>query len=549
MPDNLLSIGMLVLSWTTNYLVHSTLLVATVCVFFKFRRDAGHRLRELLWKTALVGGLATASAQMLLVPPGTFGSMTWMLPIAQTVEMEQTKSTGDDSSSRVAGRERTLRPEAQSAASPENIDVVVLTIPQDLLVESGGVITESVSAGQHAERNEAVRGVNVENQAEWKIAGSSPAIMLIAIAIVAILWGVARSAWQSLVLSRKLALCAPVEAGLAREILDELCRYVPRAPDIQLLAAPDDSEPAALGVTRWTIILPDRALAELHEDELRSLLAHELAHLVRGDATWLWISRFVCSCLAFQPLNHLARREWQRAAEFLCDQWAVYRTRNPLALARCLTEVAGWRLAAQAPAAALAATGRKSGLVDRIESLLDPLMNLETDERRGGLRAALGGAIGLLLVAMLAPRITVVASAHERQTGIERETRVGAHRLPSQDDSGTFGETTVESAELVSSTEQADWIEQQATLSEKSPEPLEIQPGAVPSRKEIAESLAALDRELAAAEIDLAELHPLIEVAGNVPTVQKLAAQLQDQIHRLKRQRQRLQIHVKVLRK
>ena len=81
-------------------------------------------------------------------------------------------------------------------------------------------------------------------------------------------------------------------------------------------------------------MLPERAVKDLCEDELRALLAHELAHLVRGDSSWLCISRVVCSCLAFQPLNHLARREWQRAAEFLCDNWAVSRTQTPLALAR-----------------------------------------------------------------------------------------------------------------------------------------------------------------------------------------------------------------------
>src|SRR5437879_8786015 len=154
-------------------------------------------------------------------------------------------------------------------------------------------------------------------------------------------------------------------------MLDELCRMVPRARAIRLLAAPDDPEPAAFGINRWTIVLPERAVKELPEDELRALLAHELAHLVRGDSIWLCISRVICSCLAFQPLNHLARREWQRAAEILCDHWAVGRTGTPLALARCLTVVAGWRLSGRASAALLAATGRKSGLADRIERLVE----------------------------------------------------------------------------------------------------------------------------------------------------------------------------------
>src|SRR5262249_23921782 len=161
-------------------------------------------------------------------------------------------------------------------------------------------------------------------------------------------------------------------------LLDGLCRMLPRAPDVQLLSAPDDPEPAAFGLARWTIDLPQRAVRDLSKDELRSLLAHELAHLVRGDSLWLCVSRLICSCLAFQPLNQLARREWQRAAEFLCDSWAVSRTGTPLALARCLAEVAGWRLSGKPSAALLTATGRKSGLADRIERLVETSNPVDT---------------------------------------------------------------------------------------------------------------------------------------------------------------------------
>ena len=80
MPAEILAIGVLVLSWGATYLLHSTLLVAAVWIFLKIRKDAGYGLRELLWKTALVGGLATATGQMLLLPAGPLGNLTWMLP-------------------------------------------------------------------------------------------------------------------------------------------------------------------------------------------------------------------------------------------------------------------------------------------------------------------------------------------------------------------------------------------------------------------------------------------------------------------------------------
>src|SRR4029077_10271419 len=79
MPANFLSAGMLGLSWGVTYLVHSTLLLGGVWIFLKLHRRAGHSLRETLWKTALVGGVVTASGQMALAPRGPFGELTFAI--------------------------------------------------------------------------------------------------------------------------------------------------------------------------------------------------------------------------------------------------------------------------------------------------------------------------------------------------------------------------------------------------------------------------------------------------------------------------------------
>ncbi|HEV8196435.1 MAG TPA: hypothetical protein VGP87_07325, partial [Gemmatimonadales bacterium] len=50
--------------WLLTYLLHSTLLlVAAWIVAPRFR---SHRVREMLWKTALFGGFVTATGQSLL---------------------------------------------------------------------------------------------------------------------------------------------------------------------------------------------------------------------------------------------------------------------------------------------------------------------------------------------------------------------------------------------------------------------------------------------------------------------------------------------------
>src|SRR5258708_6246649 len=84
MADSLSSIGLAILSWGVTYLIHSSLLVVSVALFLRAYRRAGHPLRENLWKLALVGGVVTASLQMLTTG-GTFQRLTITLEQPRTM--------------------------------------------------------------------------------------------------------------------------------------------------------------------------------------------------------------------------------------------------------------------------------------------------------------------------------------------------------------------------------------------------------------------------------------------------------------------------------
>ncbi len=538
MPADWLSVAVLALSWAATYLVHSTLLMAAVWAFFKVRPNAGHLIRELLWKTALVGGFATALGQMLLLPAGPLGSLTWMLP--SVVPQPVDSVTNDETMARTIGvRGGPDAPAGISAsgdsARPEHEIWIMMDSEKDATDGSDSSNAVGLSAGTiAAPRTSLEAGAATLRPG---IAAIAPLLAIVVLALGAIAIGMLNSLWQSLALSRKLAACTPLDAGPVRELLDELCRLVPRAPAVRLLAAADDAEPAALGVRQWTIVLPRRAAEDLSADELRSLLAHELAHLVRGDAVWLCISRAVCSCLAFQPLNHLARREWQRAAEFLCDTWAVRRTGSPLALARCLTEVASWRLAERSSAASLAATGRKSGLVDRIERLLDARPQAEVGDDCGNRRRmVLWSGLGLVFLAWCTPRVNVIAggTVPERfkaavSVTVDESTIVEEHISDAGDrakpQANGKGDAKAERLELLDANAPAVREQQTSVASQSVPE-----------------MLAALDRDLAALAVELGEIEPLLRNAEAAPQATRLAARLQSEIARLKQRRETLKV-------
>ena len=170
---------------------------------------------------------------------------------------------------------------------------------------------------------------------------------------------------------------------------------------IRLLIVPGFAEPAAFGLWRPTIVLPP-SCESLPRDELRAVLAHELGHFARGDVWWLLIGRVLTTCLGFQPLNRIARREWTAAAECLCDEWAVGRGVERLTLARCLTALAEHRLTGISLADALAAVGSPSSLRTRIERLVsDPVADPWSKRTRSWLLGSSMLALAVVMTLMI----------------------------------------------------------------------------------------------------------------------------------------------------
>jgi hypothetical protein len=186
------------------------------------------------------------------------------------------------------------------------------------------------------------------------------------------------------------------------------------------------TSPVALGHDE--ICLPARALSELDPIRMESILAHELAHLVRRDPSWLTIARVIEAVLFFQPLNVLVRRRMQEAAEFASDAWASTRVARPRVRAHGLARVAEWSSGApRLPVPAMAdgqglegqGPGRRGAvLVRRVERLTTGRVMLERTPGRGTRLAAAAALLGLTL---LAPRAAI---------GADQPAAVFASRVP-----------------------------------------------------------------------------------------------------------------------
>lgn len=457
MPSNSLDIASFVVVVVGTYLLHSTILLMGVWLVVRTGRVRSHVLAERLWKMAAVLGLATTPVQLALgwsspvfdvtlgfsedtlraaadgtnaasdssfhaVPPPRIGKLDRRALNTEFPPFQGTDVTEDlDAGLNHNGNE--YADDAQLGSFSRGVRV---DLRDDLAVDEPAALvarTEMdlghICASEEPPRNGRFPSGTATQPRRSHFAFDPSTIARYALggAILTAVFYVGGSfvlLVQTLVFRRRCAVSREIGDGPARRILDRLLQKNCIRRQVRLLSSDAFHEPVAYGLVRWTIVLPNGMEQRLGKDELKALLAHEVAHLVRGDVTWLWIGRVLCSCLAFQPLNFLARRRWQHAAEFLCDDWAISRGGSAISLARCLTRIAEWRLDERECAAGLAAGGSKAKIVLRVERLVNatgPVDVWTRPNRRVLLRVAV--VVTAACLVCIAPRVVLPARAND----------------------------------------------------------------------------------------------------------------------------------------
>jgi beta-lactamase regulating signal transducer with metallopeptidase domain len=81
--------------------------------------------------------------------------------------------------------------------------------------------------------------------------------------------------------------------------------------------------PFVTGLWVFTLVIPDRMLADLQPMVRSALLIHELAHIRRGDLLVRWLQNIARLVFFFWPPVWWACRRLERYAEIACDEWAI----------------------------------------------------------------------------------------------------------------------------------------------------------------------------------------------------------------------------------
>ena len=234
---------------------------------------------------------------------------------------------------------------------------------------------------------------------------SSSIWMALATPILIGAWLLGTIAWFALALTRIVRFHRQVRRAAnpaSRELQNEAERLalrigLTRCPPIHVVDGPI-SPMLWAGSGRSTIVLPRTLTMSIGDDQLRQILAHELAHLVRRDHWGNLLSFVVTSLFWWNPVAWLARRELRTAAESCCDAMAINRLAGSRkSYAETLLAVVDFVTSTKPFKPTLATTfGASRSLKRRIEMIANP--NVKTSLSRSGLLLVACGVFSLTLL-------------------------------------------------------------------------------------------------------------------------------------------------------
>jgi BlaR1 peptidase M56 len=171
--------------------------------------------------------------------------------------------------------------------------------------------------------------------------------------------------------------------------------------------SPTVTTPTAIGYLHPAVVLPDGFRARVDDGEWDAVVAHECAHLARGDDWAKALQSLILRVGWWMPGLWVLSRALDLERELASDERAAAET-GPRRYAACLLRLATDRADAVAPGL----WARRSHVAIRVERLIRPALQGAPVLRAASLGAFMAATFGVLASAMLAlpgtaPRVVV----------------------------------------------------------------------------------------------------------------------------------------------
>lgn len=187
---------------------------------------------------------------------------------------------------------------------------------------------------------------------------------------------------------------------------------------VPLLFSASATAPATVGAWKPVIILPESLYASTSEENVATMLGHEMAHIARRDYALNLVYEFLFLPISFHPLARLVKQQIGRTRELACDDVVTKRLLEPEAYARSLVRVAGALVLPAARALTL-------GVFDA-DILEERIMKLTQNTPRLGARASRLFAVCAFLLLCLTGVAISTFSFDLRTEGADKRSKVVA---------------------------------------------------------------------------------------------------------------------------
>jgi beta-lactamase regulating signal transducer with metallopeptidase domain len=197
--------------------------------------------------------------------------------------------------------------------------------------------------------------------------------------------------------------CAPLTSPPDEAIASAFasaCTQLGVRQRVTLLLDKNRTIPVVWGVFRPRLLLPVEA-RQWNEEQLRSVLLHELAHIKRRDTLVQWFTQIACALHWFNPLVWMAAWRLHVERERACDDLVLASGVRPSTYAEHLLHVASKLSPARWTQACGLAMARKSSLEGRLLAVLSDRLNRRSVTSAIAASALILGATIAVPVAML----------------------------------------------------------------------------------------------------------------------------------------------------
>lgn len=152
-----------------------------------------------------------------------------------------------------------------------------------------------------------------------------------------------------------------------RLFVERISQQMGIAKKVSIYLSDHVRSPLTIGFLKPLILIPVASINHLTTQQLEAVLLHELAHIKRYDYLVNLLLSVVEISLFFNPFTQLLSKNIRKERENSCDDWVLQYEYDASVYAEALLRIAYLQ---QAPALAMAATGKKSELLVRVKRMI-----------------------------------------------------------------------------------------------------------------------------------------------------------------------------------